>query len=108
MAREIIRSDGEKDTSGRRRGRTQAEWDVDLVIGTRARKRRQILGLTQAQVGERLGMAFQVIQKLEIGQTAFTVTRVLELAVALEMPYEELIRGLTIELPKKETGDRSE
>ncbi len=106
MAREVVRKDGSTGAS-HGRGRTEEEWAIDTEIGRRARKRRKIMGFTLAQVAERIGLTFQVIQKLENGEVALTVARMIQLATALEMPPEDLMRGLKIE-PSQKEPDRAE
>jgi len=39
--------------------------DIDLYVGKRLRRRRRLLGLTQQQLAESVGIRFQQIQKYE-------------------------------------------
>ena len=41
--------------------------DIDLHLGRRLRRRRRLLGLTQQQLANTVGIRFQQIQKYECG-----------------------------------------
>ena len=58
--------------------------DLDLHIGRRLRRRRRVLGLTQQQLGERLNIRFQQVQKYECGANRISAARLWYLAAALE------------------------
>lgn len=58
--------------------------EIDLHIGRRLRRRRRVLGLTQQQLGERLGIRFQQVQKYECGANRISAARLWHLARALE------------------------
>lgn len=58
--------------------------EIDLHIGRRVRRRRRVLGLTQQQLGERLGIRFQQVQKYECGANRISAARLWYLAHALE------------------------
>ncbi|MEO1293755.1 MAG: helix-turn-helix transcriptional regulator, partial [Pseudomonadota bacterium] len=60
--------------------------DIDVHVGLRLRQRRWMLGLTQQQLGERIGIKFQQVQKYETGQNRISASRLYELATALEVP----------------------
>lgn len=59
---------------------------MDLKIGSRLRRRRRLLGMTQQQLGESVGIRFQQIQKYECGANRIVATRLYQLAVALNVP----------------------
>lgn len=58
--------------------------EIDLHIGRRLRRRRRVLGLTQQQLGDRLGIRFQQVQKYECGANRISAARLWYLASALE------------------------
>ncbi|MCI4664273.1 MAG: helix-turn-helix domain-containing protein [Neomegalonema sp.] len=66
----------------------------DALLGRRLRRRRWMLGLTQSQVAERVGIKFQQIQKYESGQNRISASRLWDLSVALDAPvsyfYEDI------------------
>ena len=46
---------------------TKPSNPVDIHVGSRLRKRRRMLGVSQEKLGEALGLTFQQIQKYEKG-----------------------------------------
>jgi ribosome-binding protein aMBF1 (putative translation factor) len=54
----------------RRPGRPRIEMPnrVDIQVGARVRMRRNLLGLSQKQLGEAIGVTFQQVQKYELGE----------------------------------------
>jgi transcriptional regulator with XRE-family HTH domain len=63
-------------------------------IGRRIRQRRQLLGLSQAAFGERLGISFQQVQKYERGIDRVAVDRLFQVANVLETPLAYFLDGL--------------
>ena len=60
--------------------------DIDLHLGKRLRRRRRLLGLTQQQLANAVGIRFQQIQKYECGANRISAARLFQLAKALETP----------------------
>ncbi len=58
--------------------------DIDLHIGRRLRRRRRLLNLTQQQLGDRLNIRFQQVQKYECGANRISAARLYYLAEALQ------------------------
>src|SRR4051794_27400737 len=75
------------DTPGRR-GRGTAQ-EVDYHVGRRIRERRTMLGLTQQQVAERIGVTYQQAHKYEIGDNRVSAGRLYQIAqgVGVEPGY---------------------
>lgn len=67
---------------------------TDLHLGRRLRQRRWMLGLTQSQVGDRVGIKFQQVQKYETGQNRISASRLWDLAKALDVPVAYFYEGL--------------
>jgi transcriptional regulator with XRE-family HTH domain len=59
---------------------------IDGAIGEQIRKRRRMLGMTQVQLAQLIGIASQQIQKYEIGENRLSVSRLVEIATALQVP----------------------
>jgi transcriptional regulator with XRE-family HTH domain len=57
---------------------------VDRYIGARMRNRRQALGLSQAKLGEKLGISFQQVQKYESGRNRVSAASLFDICEALE------------------------
>jgi len=69
---------------------------TDLHVGKRLRRRRRLLGMTQQQLAESIGIRFQQIQKYECGANRVTASRLHELAVALNVPVGYFFEGLNL------------
>jgi transcriptional regulator with XRE-family HTH domain len=67
---------------------------VDVHVGTRLRLRRNLIGLSQEQLGKASGLTFQQIQKYERGANRMGASRLFQLARLLNVPvsyfFEEL------------------
>ncbi|MBF5093835.1 helix-turn-helix transcriptional regulator [Azospirillum sp. INR13] len=59
---------------------------VDTHVGSRLRLRRTLLGLSQTELGRRLGLTFQQIQKYEHGTNGIAASRLWQLAEVLDVP----------------------
>jgi len=66
---------------------------VDDHVGKRMRQRRRLLGLSQRQLADAVGVRFQQIQKYECGANRITVGRLWSLARALEVKPEFFFEG---------------
>ena len=67
---------------------------TDIHVGQRLRQRRWMLGLTQQQVGDRVGIKFQQVQKYETGQNRVSASRLWDLAKALDVAVGYFYDGL--------------
>jgi transcriptional regulator with XRE-family HTH domain len=65
----------------------------DKVIGERIRTQRLLEGMTQSELGNKLGVSFQQIQKYEKGANRVSSTRIGELAKALGVHVMQLLGG---------------
>jgi len=67
---------------------------IDHHVGKRIRRRRRLLGLTQQQLAQSVGIRFQQIQKYESGANRVSASRLFELAEALDVPVQYFYEGL--------------
>ena len=67
---------------------------VDVHVGKRIRHRRWMLGVTQQQLAERIGIKFQQVQKYETGANRVSASRLWDIAQALEVPVAFFFEGL--------------
>ena len=67
---------------------------VDVHVGKRVRHRRWMIGMTQQQLAERVGIKFQQIQKYETGMNRISASRLWDIADALEVPVAFFFEGL--------------
>lgn len=67
---------------------------VDVHVGKRIRHRRWMIGMTQQQLAEKVGIKFQQIQKYETGANRVSASRLWDIAKALEVPVSFCFEGL--------------
>jgi transcriptional regulator with XRE-family HTH domain len=70
---------------------------VDVHVGQRVRQRRWMVGMTQQQLAEKVGIKFQQIQKYETGMNRISASRLWDIAHALEVPISFFFEGLDAE-----------
>ncbi len=66
---------------------------VDIHVGKRVRHRRWMMGVTQQQLGEGVGIKFQQIQKYETGMNRISASRLWDIAEALDVPVSFFFEG---------------
>lgn len=71
---------------------------VDVHVGQRIRRRRWMLGITQQQLGDAVGIKFQQIQKYETGMNRVSASRLYDIATALEIPVAFFFEGMSEEI----------
>ena len=59
--------------------------NVDVHVGKRIRHRRWMIGMTQQQLAEKVGIKFQQIQKYETGMNRVSASRLWDIAQAVEV-----------------------
>ena len=67
---------------------------VDEHVGKRIRHRRWMVGMTQQQLADRVGIKFQQIQKYETGMNRVSASRLWDIAEALTVPVSFFFEGL--------------
>lgn len=67
---------------------------VDVHVGKRIRHRRWMVGMTQQQLAEQVGIKFQQIQKYETGMNRVSASRLWEIGEALDVAVEHFFEGL--------------
>jgi len=67
---------------------------VDVHVGKRIRHRRWLIGKTQQQLAEQVGIKFQQIQKYETGANRVSASRLWDISDALEVPVSFFFEGL--------------
>jgi transcriptional regulator with XRE-family HTH domain len=70
----------------RRTAKADGPDPIDIHVGRQVRLARELAGLTQVEVGDRLGMSFQVIQKYEQGEIRVSASRLYQLAQLFDKP----------------------
>lgn len=67
---------------------------VDVHVGKRIRHRRWLVGLTQQQLAEKVGIKFQQIQKYETGANRVSASRLWDIAESLEVDVSFFFAGM--------------
>ncbi len=67
---------------------------IDVYVGSRVRSRRTLLGMNQTQLGEKLGITFQQIQKYENGANRISASRLYQMTRILDVPVSFFFDGL--------------
>ena len=63
-----------------------APHPIDIHVGSRLRMRRNMLGISQEQLGELLGVTFQQVQKYERGTNRIGASRLWQISQVLTAP----------------------
>ena len=66
---------------------------IDKHVGKRVRMRRLMLGRSQTQLGEALGLTFQQVQKYEKGTNRISASRLQRISEAFQVPVEFFFDG---------------
>ncbi len=69
---------------------------IDKHIGARVRAQRQERGLTQRDLGERLGVRFQQVQKYESGQNRISAAQMWRIASVLGVPVSHFFENIDV------------
>jgi transcriptional regulator with XRE-family HTH domain len=67
---------------------------VDAHVGKRIRHRRWMVGMTQQQLADQVGIKFQQIQKYETGMNRVSASRLWDIAEALGVQIAFFFEGL--------------
>src|SRR5215475_12970074 len=68
---------------------------VDVEVGRRVRLQRMSAGMSQTQLGDKIGVTFQQIQKYEKGKNRIGAGRLTHIAAALHVPIAVFFDGAT-------------
>ncbi len=67
---------------------------VEVHVGNPTIQRRWMVGMTQQQLAERVGIKFQQIQKYETGMNRVSASRLWDISEALSVPIDFFFEGL--------------
>jgi len=72
----------------------KAANNIDVHIGSRVKLRRMMIGMSQEQLGDALGLTFQQVQKYEKGLNRIGAGRLYRIAQILGVPASFFFEGL--------------
>ncbi|MFX0541153.1 helix-turn-helix domain-containing protein [Roseovarius sp. S4756] len=67
---------------------------VDVHVGKRIRHRRWLVGMTQQQLAESVGIKFQQIQKYETGANRVSASRLWDIAASMDVNIAFFFEGV--------------
>jgi transcriptional regulator with XRE-family HTH domain len=76
---------------------------IDRHVGARVRMRRLMLDMTQTQLGDKLGLTFQQVQKYEKGTNRIGASRLQHIAEVLQVPVSFFFEGVVGEMKSAES-----
>ena len=79
--------------------------EIDRAIGARIRRYRQIMGLSQSQLADQIGVTFQQVQKYENGANRVAASRLWFIAETLGISIASLFRDIQPEAAASELLD---
>ena len=77
---------------------------VDVHVGKRIRHRRWLVGMTQQQLAEQVGIKFQQIQKYEKGTNRIGSSRLFQFSQVLDVPVSFFFDDIPAELLQQAGG----
>src|SRR5262245_44374023 len=76
--------------------RRKAPNPIDQHVGSRMRMRRHMLAMSQAKLGDALGLTFQQVQKYEKGANRIGASRLEQISHILQVPVAFFFEGALI------------
>jgi transcriptional regulator with XRE-family HTH domain len=73
---------------------TKSPNPIDKHVGNRLRMRRIMLGMSQTNLGDGLGLSFQQVQKYEKGTNRLSASKLQQCAGILQVPVEFFFEGV--------------
>lgn len=77
----------------RTRQEDEGPHPVDTHVGSRVKTRRLMLGLSQEDLANSIGLTFQQVQKYERGTNRISVSRLMDISRALKVPVDYFLDG---------------
>lgn len=76
---------------------------IDAYVGAQIKQRRAMVGMSQTELANRLGITFQQVQKYEKGANRVGSSRLYEISEILGVPLQSFFEGVEEVIPKKNT-----
>jgi transcriptional regulator with XRE-family HTH domain len=81
--------------------------EIDALVGSRIRSRREALGMSQGRLGRSLGVTFSQVQKYEKGSNRIGAGRLYHVAALLGVPVQYFFEGVDEPAPAQDAGDQA-
>lgn len=69
---------------------------IDFHVGQKIKLKRKMLGMTQCDLGNHIGITFQQIQKYETGENRVSASTLYDIAAVLETNIDYFFYGLDV------------
>ena len=92
----------------RRKRHTVAEFGphpVDVHVGSRVRLRRTLLGMSQTDIADALGLTFQQVQKYERGANRISASRLYQFSLIFGVPVQSFFEELEGKTSRRSPDD---
>ena len=73
---------------------------IDVYVGSRVKKYRLLLRVSQEELAEAIGVTFQQVQKYESGHNRISASRLYDIATFLGRRVQDFYTGIEKEVPK--------
>ena len=103
-----VEADGESPSFRRRTVIIDGPDPIDKHVGGQLRLRRAQIGMTQSDLGGKLGLSFQAVQKYETGENRISASRLYQLSRVLEVPLAYFFEGLEGAVPSDDEAVNSD
>ncbi len=77
---------------------------IDQSVGNRLKIRRNIIGLSQDSLAQKIGVSFQQVQKYERGTNRISASRLYEISQVLKVPVSFFFEEVSAIFDKDKTG----
>jgi transcriptional regulator with XRE-family HTH domain len=101
-------AEGVRESSERRTVTADGPDPIDQHVGRQLRLRRAQSGMTQTELGAKVGLSFQAVQQYETGENRISASRLYQLARILDVPLAFFFDGLDETARADEVADASD
>jgi len=78
---------------------------VDVHVGGRVKLRRTLLGFSQEELADAVGVTFQQVQKYERGTNRMGASRLFDMATVLDVPVSYFYQDMPQEIRARKSND---
>ena len=82
--------------------------EVDIHVGKRLRRRRELLGLSQTEIGKRIDLTFQQIQKYENATNRISAGKLFKFGQILDVPICYFFSGISEDQSEEHVHEHAE
>jgi transcriptional regulator with XRE-family HTH domain len=101
-------AEGVRESFKRRTVTVDGRDPIDQHVGRQLRLRRAQSGMTQTELGAKVGLSFQAVQQYETGENRISASRLYQLARILDVPLALFFDGLDETARADEVADASD